>query len=179
MTNPLLKPSTTEMHIRDAVESDLPAIVEIYNATISCRTVTADLEPVSVESRRAWFQNHSPERRPLWVIETEGAIAGWLGFQWFYSGRRAYDATAELSIYVSPQFRRQGIGKKLLQQAIKASPRLGIKTLVGFIFADNIPSLKLFEQFGFEPWGRLPQVAEFERGCCDLVIMGRRLNSEE
>ena len=41
------------MTLRDATEADLPAIVEIYNATIPGRMVTADLEPVTVESRRA------------------------------------------------------------------------------------------------------------------------------
>lgn len=165
----------TDMSIRDARETDLPIIVEIYNSTVSCRTITADLEPVSVDSRLTWFHHHSPDRHPLWVLEQEGAIAGWLGFQPFYSGRRAYDATAELSIYISPQFRRQGIGRKLLHHAIAQSPALHLKTLVGFIFADNLPSLKLFEQFGFERWGYLPKVAEFERGTCDLVIVGRRL----
>jgi len=43
---------------RAATEADLPAIVEIYNSTIPGRMVTADLEPVTVESRRAWFQAH-------------------------------------------------------------------------------------------------------------------------
>ena len=163
------------MVIRDAVETDLPAIVAIYNSTISSQSVTADTEPVTVESRWAWFHHHNPQHRPLWVLESEGQIAGWLGFQSFYSGRKAYDKTAELSIYISPEFRRQVVGRKLLQHAIEHSPELGIKTLIGFIFAKNEPSLKLFEQFGFERWGYLPQVAEFESGTTDLVIMGRRL----
>ncbi len=57
------------MKIRDAAEEDLPAIVEIYNSTVPSRLVTADPEPVSVESRRAWLYEHNPESRPLWVAE--------------------------------------------------------------------------------------------------------------
>lgn len=163
------------MHIRDAVAADLPAIVEIYNSTIACRNITADTEPVTVASRLPWFQSHDANHRPLWIMQSEDEIAGWLGFQSFYSGRRAYNATAELSVYVAPQFRRQGIGQKLLQQAIDRSPALSIKTLLGFIFANNQPSLKLFENFGFERWGCLPDVAEFETGTIDLLIVGRRL----
>jgi phosphinothricin acetyltransferase len=34
--------------IRDAVEDDLSAIVEIYNSTVPSHMVTADPEPVSV-----------------------------------------------------------------------------------------------------------------------------------
>ena len=40
---------------RIATREDLPQIVAIYNATIPSRAVTADLEPVSVQSRVEWF----------------------------------------------------------------------------------------------------------------------------
>ena len=159
------------MYIRDAVEADLAAIVAIYNATIASHTVTADLAPVTVESRLPWFYAHSADYRPLWVMDVEGKVAAWLGFQPFY-GRAAYNATAELSIYVSSAYRRQKIGQTLLQAAIVQSPAFGIKTLLGFIFAHNEPSLRLFGQFGFERWGYLPGVAEFESRRRDLVIMG-------
>jgi len=162
------------MKIRDAVETDLPAIVKIYNSTIPSRMATADLEPISVESRRSWFQEHSFSSRPLWVIEDDQAIAGWLSFQSFY-GRPAYQATAELSLYVAPAYRRCGIGRQLLSQAILHSPSLGLKTLLGFIFAHNQPSLQLFESLGFQSWGYLPQVAELDGVERDLVIMGLRI----
>jgi phosphinothricin acetyltransferase len=163
------------MRIRDAVEADLPAIIEIYNSTIPYQFVTADLEPVTVESRLAWFRAHEVDRRPIWVVESEGQIFAWLGFQSFY-GRPAYETTAELSIYVSPDYRQKGLGKALLQRAIAHSPSYGIKTLLGFIFAENYPSLQLFEQFGFQRWGYLPKVAEFGKVERDLVIVGLRLD---
>jgi L-amino acid N-acyltransferase YncA len=166
------------MDIRDAVEADWPAIIAIYNFTIACRSVTADLEPVTLESRRLWLQSHTPDKHPLWVMECQGEVAGWLGFQAFYSGRQAYYKTAELSIYVAPDYRRKGIGQKLLQTAIACSPGLGITNLVGLIFATNTASLRLFEQFGFEQWGYLPGVAEFETTACDLVIVGRKLSEQ-
>ncbi|MBW4580216.1 MAG: GNAT family N-acetyltransferase [Tildeniella nuda ZEHNDER 1965/U140] len=163
------------MYIRDAAAADLTAIVAIYNSTIASQAVTADLAPVTVESRVSWFQAHSADKRPLWVMDVEGEVAGWLGFQSFYYGRAAYDSAAELSIYVSLHHRRKGIGQTLLKEAIAQSSSFGIKTLMGFIFAHNQPSLRLFEQFGFQRWGYLPGVAEFETVRCDLVIMGLQL----
>ncbi len=162
------------MTIRHATDVDLPTIVAIYNAAIPSRMATADLEPVSVESRLAWFKGRSPSQRPLWVIDIEGTIAGWLSFQSFY-GRPAYNRTAEISIYIASSFHRRGLGRQLLAQAISESPNLGIKTLIGFIFAHNQPSLKLFETFGFEVWGNLPKVAELDGVERDLVIMGLRI----
>ncbi|WP_315788946.1 GNAT family N-acetyltransferase [Fischerella sp. JS2] len=162
------------MIIRHATEADLPKVVAIYNAAVPGRMATADLEPVSVESRRTWFSTRSPSKNPLWVIEVEGVAAGWLSLQSFY-GRPAYHATAEVSIYVAPKYHRHGLGKQLLSQAINQSPCLGIKNLLGFIFAHNHPSLQLFAKFGFQNWGYLPKVAELDSVERDLVIMGRHI----
>lgn len=162
------------MKIRDALEADLSAIVEIYNAAIPGRMATADTEPVSVESRKGWFYEHNFASRPLWVMEVNGVIAGWLSFQSFYD-RPAYRGTSELSLYVSPHYRRRGVGKQLLQQAIRQSPTLGLNTLVGFIFAHNQPSLQLFAKHQFQRWGYLPKVAELDGIERDLVIVGRKV----
>ncbi|WP_017328411.1 GNAT family N-acetyltransferase [Synechococcus sp. PCC 7336] len=163
------------MQLRSATIEDLPAIVEIYNSTIPSRSVTADTEPVTVESRLEWFRAHSSDRLPLWVIDREPQrVVGWLSFQVFY-GRPAYRATAEVSIYVAPTYRRQGVGSFLLREAIARSPALGLRALLGFIFARNLPSLQLFQQFGFEQWGHLPAVAQFDGIERDLLILGRRL----
>lgn len=162
------------MTIRDATEADLPAIIAIYNATIAGRIATADAEPVSVESRRDWFHEHTPNARPLWVALENEDIAGWLSFQSFY-GRAAYHATAELSVYVASDRQRKGIGNTLLAEAVERAPRFGLKTLLGFIFAHNDASLRLFEKFGFQPWGVLPRVAALDGVERDLIIVGRRV----
>jgi len=68
---------------RIARREDLPQIVDIYNSTIPSRLVTADTEPVSVESRVRWFDEHSADFRPLWVTEVHGHVAAWLSFSSF------------------------------------------------------------------------------------------------
>lgn len=161
------------MIIRDATESDLPEIIAIYNASVPGRTATADTQPVTVESRRAWFHEHHPTTRPLWVATENNAVAGWLSFQSYY-GRPAYHATAEISIYVAADFQRKGIGSALLAKAIEHGPRLGLKALLGFIFGHNVASLRLFETLGFQRWGVLPRVAEIDGVERDLIIVGRR-----
>jgi L-amino acid N-acyltransferase YncA len=51
--------------------------------------------------------------------------------------------------------------------------------LLGFIFAHNQPSLQLFEKFGFQQWGYLPQVAHLDGVERDLVIVGRKISVTE
>lgn len=164
-----------DLTYRNAVQNDLPRIVEIYNSTIPLRTVTADTETVSVESRQKWFDEHSPDKRPLWVIENAGnEIIGWVSFQSFY-GRPAYDATVEVSIYLDPLQRGKGLGKEILRYCIDEAPLFGVKTLLGFIFAHNEPSLKLFRHFGFEDWATLPNIAILDGQERGLKIVGKRI----
>ncbi len=160
------------MIIRDAVEADLPAIVEIYNAAIRSRIATAQLDPVSVKERLPWWRAHSAESHPLWVAALEGQTAGWFSFHPFIA-RGAYRRTAEVSVYVGENFRRRGVGRALLEKAIGHSPSLEITALVGGIFGHNEPSLRLFAQMGFERWGFLPRIAQVDGVERDLVMMGR------
>lgn len=161
--------------MRIATEKDLKDIVAIYNATVSTRQSTADTTEVSVESRRGWFREHDPQTRPLLVHDDGDSVVGWVSFQSFY-GRPAYDHTVEISIYLSPQHRGKGLGRSLLQESLELTGQLNIKTVVGFIFSHNIPSINLFKSCGFEEWGRLPDVAEMDGTEYSLSIFGRRVN---
>lgn len=160
--------------IVDAALEDLERIVEIYNSTVASRMVTADLEPVTVESRKQWFLSHSPASRPIWVAKWDGRVAGWLSFQSF-SERAGYRPTAEISIYIAPEHRSRGLGSLLLGKAIEECPRLRIRNLIGLVFAHNEPSLRLLKKFGFEQWGCLPKVANMDGVELDVLILGRRV----
>lgn len=162
---------------RDAAANDLAEVVRIYNASIPGRQATADLEPLSVSDRSAWFQAHDASRRPIWVVDGVGeppSLRAWLSFSDFY-GRAAYNATSELSVYVDPAAQRQGLARRLLANALAAAPGLGIETLLGFIFDHNEPSLSLFRSFGFERWAHLPRVAKLDGVERALVIVGLRV----
>jgi len=164
------------MELKDATFADLPAIVRIYNATIPSRMVTADTEPVSVESRRAWFEQHSSQRRPLWVAWERGEIIGWISYSSFY-GRPAYDHTCELSIYLAPEYQMRGLGSELMRRSIAHAPAIGVSTLLGFIFSHNEPSMRLVRKHGFTQWGYLPRVATLDGVDRDVVIVGRRVDA--
>lgn len=161
--------------MRYAGKDDLPEIVAIYNSAVTTRLSTADTEKVTIEAKEEWFQKHTPDKRPIFVHEADGKIAAWVSFESFY-GRPAYDHTAEISIYVAPRHRGKGMGRQLLKKSIEMAPKLGIKTLIGFIFSHNEPSLRLFKSFEFKQWGRLPGIAEMDGTEYSLSILGKRVN---
>jgi phosphinothricin acetyltransferase len=170
----------TAFRHRLATLDDLPTIVAIYNTTIASREVTADTEPVSVESRLGWFHDHTPDKRPLWIIEAaddqsaQPEVLGWMSYSNFY-GRPAYSGTAEVSIYIAEAWRGKGVGRYCLEQAMAYASQIQVHTLLGFIFGHNAPSLGLFAKYGFEKWAHLPQVANLDGVERDLIILGKRV----
>ena len=160
------------MHIRLAAESDLPRIVAIYNQAVDQRGATADLTPVSVESRRQWLADHRPDSRPIWVAESD-AIAGWCSLSGYRPGRMALRHTAEISYYVDRDHRRQGVARRLIEHALAACPSLEIRHQMTSPLDINTPSIRLLESFGFEQWGQLPDVAEIDGRRCGHLIYGR------
>ncbi len=160
--------------MRIATQKDLPAIVAIYNATVPTRQSTADIVDVTIESRMKWFKEHGADTRPLMVYEQDNAVVAWVSFQSFY-GRPAYVYTAEISIYIAVAYQGKGLGKMLLAEALGMTNELRIKTVLGFVFAHNTPSIRLLTSFGFTEWGNLPNVAEMDGNEYSLLILGKRI----
>lgn len=159
--------------IRLANINDLNSIVDIYNQTIPLKNVTADTSPITVESRLEWFQQFN-ENRPLWVFEHDNKVIAWLSIRSFY-GRPAYQFTVEVGLYIDENNRQKGIGAEMILHAINECRKIGIKTILAFIFGNNQVSLNFFSKYGFIEYGNLPAVAEIEAENIDLIIMGLKL----
>ena len=164
--------------VRDAVEADLPAIVDIYNQSIPSGLSTADIHPISVEERRPWFRQFSPKKRPIWVAERAGEIVGCIYITSFYGGRPAYDKTAEVSLYLAPKAQGQRLGTDLMQRMINACPQLGVTTLIGMHFDHNEATKRLNDSFGFQQVGHLPEIAEVNGEQRGLLLSILRISAQ-
>lgn len=161
------------IEMRHATLEDLPRIVEIYNSTIESRLVTADTEPVTVESRTEWFLNHS-EKRPIFLFLKNNEITGWLSFETFY-GRPAYGKTVEISLYLDSDYRGIGLGEYAVTEMKRIAQTLDIETLLAFTFSHNTRALKLFMKHGFIKYGELPDVAIMDGNHYSLTILGCKI----
>ena len=163
------------MIIRLAQIGDLPAIVEIYNQSIPSRQSTGDTQPLRVEDRMTWFSEHRPEEHPIFVAETEGQAAGWCSLSPYRAGRAALRFTAEISYYLAPDYHRQGIGTALVEHAMASCPALQIRHIFAIVLEGNQASLKLLKKMGFEQWGYLPRVADFDGKEVGHLYYGRHV----
>lgn len=164
------------LRIRNATETDLPAIVDIYNQSIPAGLSTADTKPITVAERIEWFRKFDPAKRPIWVAEIGGRVIATAYLSSFYAGRPAYDATAEVSVYVATAYHRQGLGRRLKEFVIAECPRLGITTLLSMHFDHNEATRRINESLGFERMGHLTEIAVVQGHKRGLVISALRIS---
>ena len=170
-----IDPATLAFDIRIAALSDLAAIVAIYNQAVLTHHSTANTVLVTVESRTAWFMEHEPGKHPIFVAEVNGKVVGWCSLSAYRPGRMALRFTAEVSYYVDESYRHQGIGSALVTHAMDTCPTYGTKTLIAVLIDRNIASRKLLEKLGFQQWGYLPGVLDFDGQECGECYYGKRV----
>lgn len=164
-----------KMMIRKSTQADWERIIEIYNEAIETGYSTAEISPVSVDSRSGWLHGHDGADYPIYVAEIDEEIRGWCSLSPYRPGRMALRRTVEISYYVATEFWRQGIGSALLEYTIREAQVLGYKTLFGILLDTNEASIKLLEKYGFERWGHLPDIAEFQGRECGHIYLGKRI----
>jgi L-amino acid N-acyltransferase YncA len=162
------------MLIRNATETDLPAILAITNEAILNTTSSWNVQPTTLEARQQWLTDRAAAGLPVLVAANGDEVLGFAS----YGSFRAWDGyalTVEHSIYVDVTKRRQGAGRALLAALIDHATDAGMHVMMGVISADNEVSIVLHEQFGFDIVGRLPEVGrKFDRWL-DLVLMQKML----
>ena len=166
------------MFIRKANKSDLIVINDIYNQSVKQKYLTADIDLISIEERRKWFDSHD-ENNPVIVAEVNDRVVGWISISPYRQGRRALRNTAEVSYYIDEEYQGKGIGSLLMDHALKKSKECGIKTLIAILLQTNHPSIRLLEKFSFEKWGHLPGVADFNGNEVGQYYYGRKVVSNE
>lgn len=149
---------TDNITIRQATLADLPAINTIYNHYVAHSTCVWTPQPCSEAERQTWYQEHG-KSMPVLIAEQHGRVIAWGALGSF---RAAYTAAGVLedSIYVHHDFHRQGIGSRLLQALIDAARKDGLRSLLANISADQTPSIRLHEKFGFQKVAHLRDVGQ-------------------
>jgi L-amino acid N-acyltransferase len=163
--------------IRDARETDLAAILAIYNDAVLTTTAVYDYKPRSDEQQAAWFQAKREQNLPVLVAEEGSTITGFASYGPFRPWP-AYLHSVENSLYVAPEQRGRGIGSALLPGLIQRAAERGLHTMIAGVDATNEASLRLHAKFGFVRVAQFREVGwKFERWL-DLaflqLMLGRR-----
>ena len=166
---------SSKVKIRIADQNDWGKIIDIYNQAVLEGDKTADLDTVTLNTRREWLKLHSTGKYQILLAQIEEQTIGWCSISPHRPGRRALEKTAEISYYIDQKYRGNGVGSILIKSAIETSQRNGIKNLFAILLDVNKPSVSILEKFGFKKWGHLPKVAEIRGKTCGQFIFGKHL----
>ncbi len=131
--------------IREATSDDAAAIAAIYAPLVRDTIVSFEEEPPSAEemaeriaASHAWL-----------VAEEDGEVVGYAYAARFHP-RAAYRWSAEVSIYLAPEVRGRGIGKRLVADLLDRLRAMGFVNVFGGTALPNPASERLLEAFGFK-----------------------------
>lgn len=123
------------------------------------RRMTLDDLPVVIELDQVSFSLPWPERSfrfelnenvasRCWVAEVDERVVAML------VGWMLVDEIHIATIATHPDFRRQGIGRKLLSYALMRAQEEGAQTSFLEVRESNLAAQEMYRQFGYEPTGR-------------------------
>jgi L-amino acid N-acyltransferase YncA len=163
------------MQIRDALLQDQAGILEIYNDAVVNTTSVWNETPRSFAEQVQWFEAKKASGFPVLVAVEGDEVAGFCSYgpfrPWY-----GYRFTVEGSIYVASHHRRKGIARQSLATLLTRAQAQGLHAIVAGIEAENLASIRLHEEAGYQIAGRLPQVGMKFGRWLDLIFMQRLLH---
>ena len=154
-------------------KKDLAAIIEIYNHYILNSTATFHSEKLSKKDLEEFLFVSHP-KYPSFLIKDNNEIIGYF-FITQYKKRQAYDRSAEVSVYLKPEFTGIGIGTAALSHLEAAAKKAGIHVLVGTLCGENHASIRLLEKSGYSKCAHLKNIGEKFGNILDVVVYQKEI----
>lgn len=169
----------SNISIRPAALGDIPAITRIYAHAVLHGTATFEIEPPDEAEMARRMQALRSRHYPYLVAERGGAVAGY-AYAGPYRDRPAYNWCVEDSIYVAPEFHRQGAGRLLLARLIAEAETLGFRQMLAVIGdSANTASVAVHAAMGFRLIGTFQSVGYKHGRWLDTVLMQRPLDKAD
>lgn len=155
--------------IKNMKEADWKQVSDIYFAGIKTEIATFQSDIPTWED---WDKGHNTTCR--FVARAEDKVLGWVALS-PVSSRCVYAGVAEVSIYISTDYKGMGIGTALLNKMIAHSEEEGYWTLQAGIIRENTPSRMLHQKCGFREIGYKERLGKMNNGKWhDVILMERR-----
>ena len=163
--------------IRDAHESDLPAIAAIYGHHVLNGLASFEEEPPSLDEMRRRHADVRGLGLPYLACVEGSELIGY-AYASLFRTRSAYRYTLEDSIYVKPGREHHGIGRRLLEPLLARCEGLGYRQMVAVIGdSANTGSIRLHAALGFVRSGLLRSTGFKFGRWVDTVMMQRPLGA--
>lgn len=160
-----------DVTVRPSREEDMPAVTEIYGASVREETASFELVPPDEAEMRRRRHALLGAGYPYLVADLNGRVAGY-AYASAYRPRPAYSSTVENSVYVARWAQRRGVGRCLMEELIRACSATGRRQMIAIIGGSaHKASIELHRSLGFEMVGVLKDVGWKHAQWLDTVLM--------
>jgi ribosomal protein S18 acetylase RimI-like enzyme len=133
-----------EVVVRLAREEDYATIQELFRAGLLDGMVPPNDTGADMENVRAGYFSDNGQSG-FWVAAHGGDVIGMIGVQ------KTSDHGAEIRrLRVREDYRRRGVGTRLMQQAMSFCRRHGYLKVILDVRIERGPAIALFQKFGFQ-----------------------------
>lgn len=145
-----------EVVIRDATPADAANVLAIYAPYVIETCISFEMEPPSVDEMQQRMLG-ATDRLPWLVMQRGSEIMGY-AYATQFRARKAYENTAESSVYVGQSYQRQGVGRRLMEELLNRLRTAKFHRVIAGATLPNAGSAGLHERLGFHSVGVFTQV---------------------
>ena len=160
--------------LRIAEEQDVPQMLAIYAPYILTTTASFEYDVPSQEEFLRRFRTITAQF-PWLLWEEDGVILGYAYGSAPFE-RMAYSWCSEASIYLRPEARGKGIGRKLYDALEAILTRQGYRVVYAIITSENAASVAFHSKSGYKTVGNFPECGYKFGRWMGVIWMEKRLN---
>jgi ribosomal protein S18 acetylase RimI-like enzyme len=136
----------------------------------------AMLEAPPLSAVQDWVGSNIKKGIPQFVALVDGTVVGWCDVM--PKEKEGFKHVGVLGMGVLPNYRRCGIGTKLLRETVAAARAFGLERIELEVFASNDAAVALYLRHGFVEEGRLRKSRKLDGAYDDQILMARFLVPE-
>jgi ribosomal protein S18 acetylase RimI-like enzyme len=157
------------VQIRPVRDADLGSLRETVNEVCSEKWYLAAVEGFTLEQSRDFLKHIIDNGLPEVVAVDGDRIVGWCDI--LPNTTTGFTHVGRLGMGVAGDYRRKGIGRRLLNACLSLAVEYGLEKVELEVFSDNIPAIRLYESVGFNVEGLKSNARKIEGRYQDIQLM--------
>jgi ribosomal protein S18 acetylase RimI-like enzyme len=159
----------SQVQIRRSRFADAESLCDSINAVAREKWWLATVDGFTPEQTRAFLKFVTEHALSQVVADVNGLIVGWCDV--VPKGPRGFSHVGALGMGVRREWRRQGVGRRLLEECLGMARAAGIEKVELEVFNDNDGAIRLYESHGFTREGVKARARKLEGRYQDVLLM--------
>jgi RimJ/RimL family protein N-acetyltransferase len=157
------------VQIRPARESDAASACETVNAVAAEKWYLATVDGFSLEQTRTFLRRVIDGSLPQVLAVLGDEVVGFCDI--LPNPAKGFTHVGRLGMGVRLEWRRQGIGRRMLEACLSLARSAAIEKVELEVFSDNVGAIWLYESIGFSPEGLKVRGRKLENRYQDVKLM--------